>query len=113
MITIQIDESDALDLLVERVEFWTEDRDVIDLYNQMYSNYLDCGVFEGGEFNVMSIVDNDYINNCTVIDDSDSNFEKIMEFALTGDHDISCEDLGYSYIEAFNEDKGLILVRYL
>ena len=112
MITVQIDESDALDLLVERVEFWTEDRDVIGLYSQMYSYYLDCGVFEGGEFNVMGIVDNDYINYCSVIDDSDSNFEKIMELALEGERDISCEDLGYSYIEAFNEDKGLILVRY-
>ena len=71
MITVQIDESDALDLLVERVGFWTEDRDVIGLYSQMYSYYLDCGVFDGGEFNVMSIVDNDYINNCSMIDDSD------------------------------------------
>ena len=35
-----------------------------------------------------------------------------MELALEGERDISCEDLGYSYIEAFNEDKGLILVRY-
>ena len=112
MINVQIDESDALDLLVERVEFWTEDRDVIDLYNQMYSNYLDCGVFEGGEFNIMNIVDNDYINYCAVIDDSDPNFEKIMELALACERDISCEDLGYSYIEAFNEEKGLILVRY-
>jgi len=112
MINVQIDESDALDMLLERVEFWTEDRDVIDLYNQMYSFYLDCGVFDGGEFNIMNIVDNDYINNCTVIDDSDPNFEKIMELALEGERDISCEDLGYSFIEAFNEEKGLILVRY-
>lgn len=112
MINVQIDESDALDLLIERVEFWTKDHDVIDLFDDMYSTYLDSGVFDGCEFNIMAIVDNDYINYCSVIDDSDSNFEKIMELALEGERDISCEDLGYSYIEAFNEEKGLILVRY-
>lgn len=112
MINVQIDESDALDLLVERVEFWTEDCDVIDLFNQMYTSYLDSGVFEAVDFDVMNIVDNDYINWCSVIDDSDPHFEEIMQAAINGDRDISCEDLGYSYIEAFNEDKGLILVRY-
>lgn len=112
MITVQIDESDALEMLVDRVEFWTDDRDVIDLFNDMYSSYLDSGVFDNTELDIKNIVDNDYINWCSVIDNSDSNFEKIMELALAGERDISCEDLGYSYIEAFNEDKGVILVRY-
>jgi hypothetical protein len=112
MITVQIEESDALEMLEDRVEFWTKDHDVIDLFDQMYTNYLENGLFDGCNFDVMAIVDNDYINYCSVIDDSDSNFEKIMELALEGERDISCEDLGYSYIEAFNEEKGLILVRY-
>jgi len=112
MITVQIEESDALEMLEDRVEFWTKDHDVIDLFDQMYTNYLENGLFDGCNFDVMAIVDNDYINYCSVIDDSDSNFEKIMELALEGECDISCEDLGYSYIEAFNEEKGLILVRY-
>ena len=112
MITVQIEESDALEMLEDRVEFWTKDHDVIDLFDQMYTNYLENGLFDGCNFDVMAIVDNDYINYCSVIDDSDSNFEKIMELALEGERDISCENLGYSYIEAFNEEKGLILVRY-
>lgn len=112
MITVQIDESDALDMLMERLEYWTKDKDTKDLFEQMYSNYLENGLFDGCNFDVRIIVDNDYINYCSVIDDSDSNFEKIMELALAGERDISCEDLGYSYIEAFDEDKGLILVRY-
>lgn len=112
MITVQIDESEVLDMLLDRVEFWTKDHDVIELFKDMYSSYLDSGVFDNTELDIKNIVDNDCVNWCLIIDDSDSNFEKIMEFALAGEHDISCEDLGYSYIEAFNEDKGLILVRY-
>lgn len=112
MITAQISENDALYLLTEELKFWTDDRDAIKLYVQMYAHHLACGVYSEGEFNAVSIVANDYIKNCTVIDDSDSNFGKIMEFALYGDFDISREGFGYSYVESINEDKGLILVRY-
>lgn len=112
MITVQIDESDALDMLIERLDYWTKDKDTIDLFEQMYTNYLENGLFDGCNFDVMAIVDNDYINYCSVIDESDPHFDEIMQAAINGDHDISCEGFGYSFIEAFNEDKGLILVRY-
>jgi hypothetical protein len=111
MITVQIDECDALEMLIDRLTFWTDDSDTIHLYRMMYSDYLDNGMFNDSEFNVMSIVDNDYINWCTVIDDSNPHFKEIMKAALNGERDISCEDFGFSYIEAYDEDKGIILVR--
>lgn len=112
MITAQISENNALYLLTEELKFWIDDQDIIKLYDQMYAHHLACGVYSEGEFNAVNIVANDYIKNCTVIDDSDPNFGKIMEFAFYGDFDISCEGFGYSFIEAINGDKGLILVRY-
>lgn len=36
MITVKIDEADLLDMLVYRVKHWTDDRDVLKLYEQYY-----------------------------------------------------------------------------
>lgn len=61
--TVTIDNDTALDMLMERVRFWAEDDDVtLNLFEQYYSNMLDEGAFDGCEFNVMDIVDNDYVN---------------------------------------------------
>ena len=68
MITVKIDEETLLDMLVDRVEHWTDDRDVIELYSKYYENMVYGGCFEGAEFDVMSIVDNDYVNWLTVVD---------------------------------------------
>lgn len=62
MIHVTIDEDTALDMLVDRVRFWTDDDDVVGLFAEYYSECIDNGLFEGSEFNVMSIVDNDYVN---------------------------------------------------
>lgn len=112
MINVQIDEADALEMLVARVSFWTDDRDIIRLFRNMYSGYLDNGVFNGVNFDVKAIVDNDYTNWCEVIDETDPNFRTIMQAARNDEYDLSCEDVGYSTIEAYDGDKGLILVRY-
>mgnify|MGYP003303909358 FL=1 len=79
----------------------------------MYENYIDNGCFDGGTFNVMAIVDNDYINWCTVINEDDEAYEDIKKlYDEQGLGDISCEDElnhGYSFIEA--EYNGNFLVR--
>lgn len=62
MITIKMDESDALDLLMERLAYWTDDNTTTKLFESMYENFLDNGCFDGVEFDVMEIVDNDYVN---------------------------------------------------
>lgn len=76
----------------------------------MYENYIKCGAFEGS-FDPGSIVDNDWVNWCTTISSEDENFKQLLELYQNGERDISCEDFGYSYIEAVSDDEDLILVR--
>ena len=59
---VNIDEDTALDMLVDRVKFWNDDEDIVALFSEYYSSCIDEGVFDGGDFNVMMIVDNDYVN---------------------------------------------------
>ena len=111
---IKVDESVALDMLTKRVEYWTEDKDVIKLFEKMYDNYIYGGCFEESEFDVQVIVDNDYVNYCAVICEGDESYKDIKKlYDEQGLGDISCEyDLnnGYSFIEA--EHNGMFLVRY-
>ena len=60
--TVNIDDDTALDMLVDRVRFWTDDDDVVELFAKYYESCIFNGLFEGSDFNVMSIVDNDYVN---------------------------------------------------
>ena len=113
MMTIKIEESKAVDLLLERLENWTDDETIYKLYESMYENYVSGGCFDGCEFDVMQIVDNDYINYCDVISEGDEAYEDIKAlYEKEGLSDISCEEEfnhGYSFIEA--EYKGSFLVR--
>jgi hypothetical protein len=110
---VKIDNGIALDMLLDRLKFWTDDHTTYRLYEQMYENYIDGGCFEGVAFDVMEIVDNDYINWCTVIEPEDSSYDGIKKlYDRDGLGDISCDDDhndGYSYIEA--EYNGCFLVR--
>ena len=109
---VKIDNAIALDMLLDRLEFWTDDHTTYRLYEDMYQNYIDSGVFESGSFDVMEIVDNDYINWCTVIEPDDSCYDGIKKlYDLYGCGDISCEDDhngGYSFIEAEYDDCFLV-----
>ena len=67
MISIQMDSDDMIEALVDRVGAWTDDREVIELFEQYYEYMVDSGCFDGCEFNVMSIVDNDYVNNLSIV----------------------------------------------
>lgn len=110
---VKIDEGLALDMLMDRVKYWTDDEEVYHLYETMYENYVYDGVFDGRQFDVMSIVDNDYINYCEVIGEGDESYEDIKKlYDEQGCGDISCEhelNHGYNYIEA--EYHGYFLVR--
>lgn len=110
---VNIDNDTALEMLLDRLEFWTDDHTTYRLYEAMYENYIDGGCFDGGEFNVMAIVDNDYVNWCNVISEGDEAYNDIKKlYEREGLTDISCEDdlnHGYSYIEA--EYEGNFLVR--
>ena len=77
MTTVRMDEYDAIDLLVNRVKYWTDDDDTIDLFEQYYTSMVEGGCFDGADFNVMAIVDNDYVNNTSII--TREEFEKDRE----------------------------------
>lgn len=76
MITVKIDEDELLEMLVKRVEFWTNDNKVIELYSKYYENMVYGGCFEGAELDINSIVDNDYVNWCTVVDKDEYNKDR-------------------------------------
>lgn len=116
LVTVQMEDYELLEMLLDRLSYWGRD-DERDLYQQMYQNYLDNGVFESGEFNVMAIVDNDVINYCDVIikEDYPQDFEKLLELYRNGKYDVSCEsfeDISPSFIEAVSDNETKILIRY-
>lgn len=64
---VELNRDDAYEMLANRVEHWTNDPIERELFNCMYDKYLyEYGVFDGAKFNVNEIVDNDYINYCSV-----------------------------------------------
>lgn len=68
MVNVRIDEDELLEMLLDRVDFWTNDEDIKKLYEVYYSDLINSGCFEGEELNISLIVDNDYINNLSVYD---------------------------------------------
>ena len=116
-IRLELEEDDALDMLMGRLNFWTDDEEVKDLYREMYSSYVNGGVFEGSELNVRSIVDNDYVNWCSTLyqeDCSEEDWKKLVELYEEGTRDISCEEFDENhgdFIEAMNTDRTMALMR--
>lgn len=116
MITIKIKEQLAVDILMDRVAYWTDDSFEQHLYENMYENFVYNGVFEDYELDPMKIVDNDYINYCRVVycDSEDEEWERLFDiYAEQGLGDCSCECDFASYIEAVdNEDNPtMFLIR--
>lgn len=106
---VKVDESMLVEMLMERVEYWTTDWVTIALFRQMYESYVYGGCFEGMELDIPQIVDNDYINNCTVIGEGDEGYEELLRvYEEQGLGDCSCEGVGYDYIEAYESDTFLV-----
>lgn len=121
MPTIYIEEDDLLDLLMNRVKFWAHDNDEYDkiairLYEQMYDNYIQSGVFESPseKLDIKVIVDNDWVNNCGVIQKGDDEYDAYKKiYDNQGLGDCSCDDsVSCNFIEAYDEQTGSFLVRY-
>jgi hypothetical protein len=91
MITVRMDEQDAIDLLVERVKYWTDDDEIIDLFEEYYTNMVEGGCFDGADFDVMSIVDNDYVNNTSIV--TREEFEKDRDEYIQDELKDKLEDL--------------------
>ena len=98
MISVKIDEDTLLEMLLDRIEYWASDEDKINLYRDYYKKLIDSGSFEDCELDIMSIVDNDYLNNLEVISKEDFKQYNI-------------EDETDDKIVASNEDADLYLIR--
>lgn len=68
MINVQIDETTLLDLFMDRLEYWTSDKDVQELYKEYIEHLINDGCFEGAELDVMSCIDNLYVNDTIIMD---------------------------------------------
>lgn len=98
MITVAVDENTLLEMLLDRVEYWTSDEGVINLYRDYYEGLVYSGYFEGCELDIGDVVDNDYINNLTTISKED--FEQWNIESEVDDK-----------IIAFNEEEDLYLIQ--
>lgn len=76
MITVKIDEDELLNMLMNRVEYWTSDRDTLELFEKFYENRINGGCFDGAELDIMAIVDNDYVNNTSITTIDEYNKER-------------------------------------
>ena len=71
MINVRIDEATLLNLFMDRLEYWTNDKDVMELFGSYLKSLIDCGYFEGAELDINLIIDNLYINDTLVMDKED------------------------------------------
>ena len=97
MINVKVNELTLLNLFMDRLEYWTSDDDVLELYGNYLKELIDSGYFEGAELDVSLFVDNLYINDTT-----------IMDKEMLNDNDIEVDD--NEKVLAKNEDKDLYLV---
>ena len=97
MINVQINETTLLNLLMDRLEYWTTDSEVTDLYENYLSNLIDGGCFEGVDLDVMALIDNLYINDTTIMDREELD-----------NNNIDIDD--YDKVLAKNDDETLFLV---
>ena len=114
MVNVRIDENDLLEMLMNRVKQWNSTETALDLYEKMYESEIYSGCFEGAEFDVNLIVDNDVINYCNIVEEGDSDFNSILQlYEEQGLGDISMES-NYSFIEAVDDENEpkTFLVRY-
>lgn len=97
MINVKIDETTLLNLFMDRLEYWTSDDDVLELYESYLKDLIDCGCLENSELDISLFIDNLYINDTT-----------IMNKKMLDDNDIEVDD--HEKVLAKNEDKDVYLV---
>jgi hypothetical protein len=97
-------------MFLKRCDFWATSRENSDLFEKMYSNYIDNGRFDEAELDIMAIVDNDVVNCTSILEADDEDFQKVLELYKQGNRNISCET-SYSFVEAVSDSESRILVR--
>lgn len=65
---INTNDSSFFKLLMERIKYWTDDKDILELFEKRYKRLIDEGIFEHIlSLDIDTFVDNEYINNTSVI----------------------------------------------
>ena len=98
MVTVKIDEGILVEILMDRVEFWTSNNVILELYKDYYEELINSGCFEGCELNAIEIVDNDYMYNLTTIS------KEVFE-------DYGIEDETDKRVVSFNKNEDLYLIK--
>ena len=106
MITIKIDEETLIDMLVKRVKAWTDDDDILELFEKYYDSMVYGGCYDGCEVDIMSIVDNDYVNNTSIV--TREEFEEARDKHIEEEVNRRIEDLAEEDIEDEEENEELI-----
>ena len=78
-VNVMIDSDDLLNQLMERVGVWNtwDDDWIYELYAQYYTNLINEGCLCDDEFDVKTIVDNDWVNNLNYyenVDEAENDF---------------------------------------
>ena len=102
MVTITIDEETLIEMLMDRLKSWTDDEDTIELFETYYDNMVYGGCFDGGKVDVMSIVDNDYVNNTYIT--TKKEYEKSRNKVLRDEIQAYIKENANTYSEEEKED---------
>lgn len=78
----------ALDKFMERVYFWTNDKEVVDLFKKMYERrikedyYTEIKELLKEFFSINGMVDSDFRNFCIVVKKGDPEYTKVKKVLL-------------------------------
>lgn len=78
-VNVRIDKDTLIEMLVDRVKFWTDDPDTCELFENYYTDMVEGGCYEGIELDISVIVDNDYINYFRVMEKDDPEYAWAQE----------------------------------
>ncbi|MGX3045789.1 hypothetical protein [Helicobacter sp. T3_23-1056] len=70
LISVKIESEEFVELLVDRLKFWTQDEEIIEAFEKMWLENAESGAFcnsSVSKMGIMQIVDNDWVNWVSVI----------------------------------------------
>lgn len=85
---------EIVEILSNRLKnYWEAGKTAVELFSQYWENMADEGCFDGShEFTVSEIVDNDYINNCTIVYKGDDYWDACVAAHDNGVYEVCDND---------------------
>ena len=107
--TVKIKKDALIELLIDRLEMYTNDEQVITLYQKYYSGLN----WDGRCLDVMEVVDNDWFNYTKIISEGDGEaWELAIKNYKDGFDGFSHPDLESGQFLAISDDEKMILYQY-